>query len=664
MQLRNTSNLEKVKGGFERFLWVLLMLVLALNGRAQFTFVTNNGAITITGYSGSGGGVVIPSTINGLPVTCIGSNAFYIQSRIYSMSVPNTVTNIEDSAFWSCFEMTSIVLGNSVQSIGSSAFSQCMSLGNVTLPNSLTSIGAQAFWGCGDMTIVTIPQNVSSIGEGAFSACNALGQITVDPLNSFYSSMNGVLFDKNQTTLVNHPAGMGGVYAVPTGVTSIEVQAFSHCLLLTGVTIPNSVTNIGDFSFEFCALNSVTFGNSVINIGAGAFNTCSALTNVILPDSLISIGNGAFGGLGGLKDITIPTNVTTIGDEAFQGMGLTSGVTIPSSVTNVGYAPFLGDTSLIQITVDPSNPAYSSVAGVWFDKSVTTLIEYPAAKVGGNYTIPNSVTTIGAYAFADCSSLTNVVIPDGVASIGEAAFLSCGLSSVTVPDSVTNLGAVAFNACGNLAKATIPGSVGSIGEDTFGACSSLTSIIMGEGITSIGDGAFDRCSALTSVTIPNSVTTITRDAFAFCSKLTQIIFGNGITSLGDYAAAECGLTGVYFKGNAPLNLVPSVFTGDTNVTVYYLPGTTGWGPTFAGVPTAVWQPHMQTSDDSFGVSSNRFGFNVNWASGMPIVVEASTSIANAIWTPLQTNVLAADTFYFSDPQWTNFPARFYRIRSP
>jgi hypothetical protein len=183
-------------------------------------------------------------------------------------------------------------------------------------------------------------------------------------------------------------------------------------------------------------------------------------------------------------------------------------------------------------------------------------------------------------------------------------------------------------------------------------------------VTSIGSSAFSGCSSLTSVAIPNNVTSIGTAAFAGCSSLTNVTIGNKLTSIGTFGFLSCtGLTGVYFKGNAP-TVGSSVFNGDNNATVYYLPGTTKWGPTFGGRPTALWKPHVQTSDGSFGVRTNQFSFNIAWASGRLIVVEACTNLANPTWFPLQTNTLTGDSLYFNDPQWTNHPARFYRVHGP
>jgi hypothetical protein len=236
------------------------------------------------------------------------------------------------------------------------------------------------------------------------------------------------------------------------------------------------------------------------------------------------------------------------------------------------------------------------------------------------YTTTNGTVTITKYTGSDGS----VTIPgtiDGlpVTSIGASAFSSCtGLTNVTIPNSVTSIGASVFSACTGLASVTIPNSV-----------------------TNIGSGAFYRCTSLTNVTIPNSVTNIGNGAFWSCTSLTI----------------------VYFKGNAP-SVDSSAFSGDPNATVYYLAGTTGWGPTFAGRPTVLWKPQVQTSDASFGVRTNGFGFTITGISGTVIEVEACTDLANPTWLPLQTNTLSGDSFFFSDPRWTNHPARFYRLRSP
>ncbi len=163
-------------------------------------------------------------------------------------------------------------------------------------------------------------------------------------------------------------------------------------------------------------------------------------------------------------------------------------------------------------------------------------------------------------------------------------------------------------------------------------------------------GAFENCASLISVTIPASVTFIGSYAFVDCMSLTSVCF------LGD--APQLSWKGVFYYLN--WNGV-GVFDP---ATIYYLPGTTGWSTNSSGLPTALWTPQVQTSSASLGVRTNQFGFTINWASGMSVAVDASISLVNPIWTPLATNTLTSGSLYFSDPQWTNYPARFYRLRWP
>ncbi len=337
-------------------------------------------------------------------------------------------------------------------------------------------------------------------------------------------------------------------------------------------------------------------------------------------------------------DVTIPdsipgtTNglpVTSIGLEALGNCyGLTS-VTIPSSVTSIGDYAF----------------AYCY--------RVT------------NVTIPNSVTFIGVFAFGDCPGLTNVTIPDSVTNIGGAAFYSCsGLTSVTIPNSVTSIGSGAFGNCSGVTNVTIPGSVTSIENNTFNGCIGLTSVAISNGVTSIGEGAFEDCSSLRSVTIPSSVTSIGDDAFMDCSGLSNVTMGKSVTNIGGYAFGGCiSLKSVYFQGNAPSASTDYlVFSGDNNITIYYLPGTEGWGSTLGGWPTVPWNARVQPS--SLAVRNHQLGFNITGNSNLVVVIEATSSLSNPTWQPLQTNTLNGNTLYFTDPYWTKYGSRFYRLAMP
>jgi len=534
-------------------LGVALLLALPEMVRAQFAYITNNGAITITGYTGSNGVVVIPDTTSGYPVTSIGNSAFMNCSGVTNVTIPNSVTNIDVQAFTDC-GLTSITIPDSVTSIGQSAFLDCSGLASLTIGNSVISIGYDAFWGCSSLTDVIIPNSVTNIKSTAFAYCSGLTNIMVNPQNLAYSSVAGTLFDKDQTTLIEYPFGLAGSY-----------------------TIPGSVTTIGQY----------------------AFDGCNSLTNLIISSSVTTIGQYAVSGCASLTSVIIPTNVTTIGRSAFSGCTSLTNMIIPRSVTNIGADVFGYCTRLTAINVDGNNSAYSSVAGVLFDFSQTKLLEFPFGKSGsyfkpGSYTIPNSVTSIGDWAFSGCL-----------------------LSNVTILDSVTN----------------------------------------------IGVGAFGGCTRLANITIPNSVITIEDVAFE-ASGLTNLIIPSSVTILG---ALNCpSLRSVYFLGNAPgLGSGHYVIFIPRNTTAYYLPGTTGWADFSQStlLPTALWLPQAQTIGGSFGVRTNQFGFNINWASGQTVVVEACTNFFNPVWQPVQTNTLTTSSAYFSDPQWTNYPGRFYRLRS-
>ena len=445
--------------------------------------ILDGGTVEITAYNGTATELTIPSTIDDKKVTSIGGSAFYDCDSLTGIIIPDSVTSIGDYAFYDCNGITSVTIGNSVTSIGDGAFyycdiltsitipdsvtsigdwafSDCYSLTSITIPDSVTSIGDSAFEYCDSLTSVTIGNSVTSIGDRAFRYCDSLTSINVNANNKYYSSVDGVLFNKNKTELIQYPIGnKRNSYTIPDSVTSIGDWAFYYCESLTSVTIPDSVTSIGEYAFAWC-------------------------------DSLTSI--------------TIPDSVTSIGDEAFTHC-----------------------YSLTSINVNTNNKYYSSVDGVLFNKNKTELIQYPIGNKRNSYTIPDSVTSIGAYAFEYCESLTSVTIPDSVTSIGNSAFADCySLTSITIPDSVTSIGEDAFADCDSLTSITIPDSVTSIGEYAFASCDSLTSVTIPDSVTSIGSYAFWYCTSLSSVTIPDSVTSIGEYAFSDCDSLTIKCYEN------------------------------------------------------------------------------------------------------------------------------------------
>jgi len=229
--------------------WLLAaFLILPAAVQAQFDFTTNDdGSLNISGYTGPGGAVVTPSTTNGLPVTSIGYQVFYYNDSITSVSIPDSITSL--GSFYFCTSLTNITIGNGVTSITGETFTGCSSLSGATIGNSVTNIGSEAFYGCASLTDITIPASVIFFTNNAFFKCTSLTAITVDAQNPVYSSVNGVLFDKSQTTLIEFPEGVGSSYTIPNGVTDIEDDAFFYCSNLTSSIIPGSVTNIESEAF-------------------------------------------------------------------------------------------------------------------------------------------------------------------------------------------------------------------------------------------------------------------------------------------------------------------------------------------------------------------------------------------------------------------------------
>ena len=342
-------------------------------------------------------------------------------------------------------------------------------------------------------------------------------------------------------------------------------------------------------------------GYSVASIGGYAFYDCTSLTNITIPNSVTSIGEKAFYCCTSLESVKIGNGVTEIHSQDFDFCTSLKDITIGSSVKSIDLFTFFNSELLANINVVEENANYSSENGILFNKDKTEIVCYPAGKTDAEYVIPDSVTSIGGYAFYDCTSLTNITIPNSVTSIGIYAFYDCtSLTNITIPNSVTSIGYSAFYRCTSLTNITIPDGVTSIGGSAFEECTSLTSVTIPDSVTYIGISAFENTAYYNnesnwengilyignhlikvksdisgSVEIKQGTKTIAISAFSDCTSLASVTIPDSVTSIGWYAFADCTSlkhatinteeVGYAFSGCTSLE---SVILGDNVTSIY------------------------------------------------------------------------------------------------
>ena len=512
-------------------------------------------------------------------VTSIGYYAFYYCTSLTSITIPDSVTSIGQWAFYSCNALAGIVVGSNNEYYSSDEYGALLNkeqtkliqypIGNTrtsyTLPNSVTIIDDNAFYNCTALTDITIPDGVKTIELGLLKGYTSLESITVDSNNEYYYSEDGVLFNKDKTQLVKYPVGNTRTsYTIPDSVAVIGSSAFYNCNRLTSVIIPDSVSLVNSGAFYGCTglkelsmpasaviyNNSSTFYNCtniekvILTKGTGIMRNYSfysdesntyygytpwhndKCTEIIIEDGVTNIGNMAFVFCDNLESIIIPDSVTSIGNQSFRGCESLESIEIPDSVTSIGEAAFDACTGLTNIN------------------------------------IPNSVTSIGGFVFWGCTGLTNITIGNGVTSIGRNAFDDCtSLTSITIPGSVTSINGSAFEGCTRLASVTIPDSVTSIGDSAFFGCKNLTNITIPDSVTSIGDSAFENCAGLTNITIPDSVTSIGSSAFDNTAYYKDINnWKNGVLYIDNHLIkADINIQGDYEIKNGTVTIAVNAF---------------------------------------------------------------------------------------------------------
>ena len=434
----------------------------------------------------------------------------YDVESIKSVIIEDGITSIGSYAFFQCTKLTNITIPDGVKVIGSFAFYECKSLTSITIPDSVTSIGVSAFYDCYNLTNITIPDNVIDIGQCAFDSC----------YNIEYNEYDNALYLGNAKNpyVVLMKAKKWDIEScsIQKGTRIIFDSAFSSCVNLTNITIPDGVTTIGDSAFDSCKrLADITIPDSVTSIG-NAFKRCDNLVMNVYGTAeylgneqnpyVVLVDTTAYD----IVDCEIHKDTIIVAGGAFEGCGKLKSITFPKGLISVGSSAFL--------YCDELSAVYITDIAAWCGISFADIISNPL------YYAKNLYVNGG--------HITDLVIPEGVSRIGSAAFVRCNVSKITLADSVTIIGDCAFYDCRDLNSVEFGNRVTIIGSSAFYNCMKLTEISLPMGVTSIGANAFMSCTGLNSIAIPEGVTSIGEDAFSYCGSLTRITIPGSVTNIG------------------------------------------------------------------------------------------------------------------------------------
>ena len=409
---------------------------------------------------------------NGILVSAVNS---LIPEKVI---VDECTKTIDYSAFADCNNLYEIEIPQGVVNIGEKAFARLDHLKNIDIPDSVTNITTLAFYRCNGLVSVQVPGSVTAIKNGTFRECNNLKKVILNE-----------------------------------GITGIEQYAFYDCELLEEISIPGTVTTVGNSAFYRCKnLKNIEIPEGVTKIDGSAFIFCSSLEQIKLPQSLVSIGSGAFDNCTSLISVELPDNA------------------IISSDT------FKECKNLSDIVISDTNNNYIVKNGILYNKNMTRILCYPAEIKDTEFSVPDTVKTIGDFAFYGAKVLESINIPDSVTNIGTDAFGECsGLKEAVIPDSVTTMGEAVFYKCTSLEKVKLSVNITSPNPAVFQYCSSLKEVVLPESMKFISFFMFSYCKEITNIVLPDKLNSILSSAFQNCDNLKNITVPKNVTTIQDYA---------------------------------------------------------------------------------------------------------------------------------
>lgn len=477
-------------------------------------------------------------------VTVIGEYAF-CEVPLKTVVIPEGVTRIENCTFYNNTGLTSLTLPAGLTYIGSSAFYYCTNLESLTLPDSLVEIGYNAFYECYKLASpLVIPAKCKTIGNSAFYECRLLPSVTfnegLEKINSgafqYCSALQEVSLPSSLTAIDNYAFANTGLksFTFPENVKVVSYYVLRNCNNLESVTLAEGTTSVLDNAFAGCSKLAMVNNlnqETLTTLGGYVFNG-TALTSVTLPNSITSMGEGVFYNCSKLQSANIPTNITSVPYSTFNSCSQLNSVTLHDGINTIGAYAFAYCQALPSIAL---NDSIKRIYYYAFQNCSNLVID----------ALPATLTEIGYYAFAGTTAITaHLTLPETLTTIGDDAFERSGITGITIPKVINSFGTGVFYECKSLATVNLPMGMTKIPNYTFYYTTALKSITLPTSLTEIGSDAFEY-SGVTSVALPSTLTTIGSYAFAR-SKLTRIELPKSVTSVGTQFAAYCdSLTEAY-----------------------------------------------------------------------------------------------------------------------